>query len=148
GAADLSVRVRDACGHQQIVSQPFYIAQQLLKPGLTEFSVGAGAARLNYGLENFDYGSSFGYGGVRQGFTSNLTGELRAEADEDGAAAGIGADVLIGRLGVVSGGFAGSNGSTGSGTRYLIGFDRQTPFLSFGARYTDARPHYRGTGGA
>ncbi|HJW52326.1 MAG TPA: fimbria/pilus outer membrane usher protein, partial [Burkholderiaceae bacterium] len=146
GAGELNLVVRDAFGQQQIVSQPFYIAQQLLKPGLTEFSVGAGAARLNYGLENFDYGSSFGYGWVRQGFTSNLTGELRAEADEDGAAAGVGADVLIGRLGVLSGGFAGSNGPDGSGTRYLIGFDRQTPFLSFGARYTHASPHYREIG--
>jgi len=146
GAGELNLVVRDAFGQQQIVSQPFYIAQQLLKAGLTEFSVGAGAARLNYGLENFDYGSSFGYGWVRQGFTSNLTGELRAEADEDGAAAGIGADVLIGRLGVLSGGFAGSSGPNGTGTRYLIGFDRQTPFVSFGARYTHASPHYREIG--
>jgi len=146
GAGQLNLVVRDAFGQQQIVSQPFYIAQQLLKPGLTEFSVGAGAARLNYGLENFDYGSSFGYGWVRQGFTSNLTGELRAEADEDGAAAGVGADVLIGRLGVLSGGLAGSSGPNGTGTRYLIGFDRQTPFVSFGARYTRGSPHYREIG--
>ena len=43
--------VRDAFGQQQVVTQPFYIAQQLLRPGLTEFSVGAGAGRLNYGLD-------------------------------------------------------------------------------------------------
>ena len=146
GAGQLNMVVRDAFGQQQVVSQPFYIAQQLLKPGLTEYSVGAGAARLNYGLENFDYGGSFGYGWIRQGFTSNLTGELRAEADTDGAAAGVGADVLIGDIGVVSGGIAGSSGPNGSGTRYLIGFDRQTPFLSFGARYTSASKHYREIG--
>ena len=35
---------------------------------------------------------------------------------------------------------------SGSGTRYLIGFDRQTPFLSFGARYTSASKHYREIG--
>jgi len=146
GAGQLNLVVRDAFGQQQVVSQPFYIAQQLLKPGLTEFSVGAGAARLNYGLENFDYGSAFGYGWVRQGLATNLTGELRAEADTEGAAAGVGADVLIGNLGVVSGGVTGSSGPRGTGTRYLIGFDRQTPFLSFGARYTYASENYREIG--
>jgi outer membrane usher protein len=146
GAGQLNLVVRDAFGQQQVVTQPFYIAQQLLKPGLTEFSVGAGAARLNYGLENFDYGNTFGYGWVRQGLSSNLTGELRAEADTDGAAAGVGADVLVGDLGVVSGGLAGSSGPKGTGTRYLVGFDRQTPFLSFGARYTYASENYREIG--
>jgi outer membrane usher protein len=146
GAGQLNLVVRDAFGQQQVVTQPFYIAQQLLKPGLTEYSVGVGAARLNYGLENFDYGGAFGYGWVRQGFTSNLTGELRAEADTDGAAAGVGGDVLVGDIGVVSAGLAGSSGSNGSGARYLIGFDRQTPFLSFGARYTRASENYREIG--
>lgn len=146
GAGELNLVVRDAFGQQQVISQPFYIAQQLLKPGLTEFSVGAGAARLDYGLKNLDYGGSFGYGWIRQGFTSNVTGELRAEADSDGAAAGVGADVLVGDVGVVSGGIAGSSGPKGSGARYLIGFDRQTPFLSFGARFTRASEHYRELG--
>jgi outer membrane usher protein len=148
GAGQLNLVVRDAFGQQQVVSQPFYVAQQLLKPGLSEFSAGAGAARLNYGLENFDYGGAFGYGWIRHGFGANITGELRAEADRDGATAGVGADVLIGRLGVVSGGLARSDSSNGAGTRYLVGFDRQTPFLSFGARYTHASENFREIGEA
>ena len=39
GAGELNMVVRDAFGQQQVVTQPFYIAQQLLRPGLTEFSV-------------------------------------------------------------------------------------------------------------
>ncbi len=74
GAGELNLVVRDAFGQQQVVSQPFYIAQQLLKPGLTEFSVGAGAARLDYGLKNLDYGGSFGYGWMRHGFGTNHHG--------------------------------------------------------------------------
>ena len=146
GAGELNMVVRDAFGQQQVVTQPFYIAQQLLRPGLTEFSVGAGAGRLNYGLTNLDYGGTIAYGWARHGISANLTGELRAEADADGAAVGAGTDVLVGNLGVLSVGGTATQGPQGNGTRYLVGFDRQTPFLSFGARFTRASENYREIG--
>ena len=146
GAGELNMVVRDAFGQQQVVTQPFYIAQQLLRPGLTEFSVGAGAGRLNYGLTNLDYGGTIAYGWARHGISANLTGEVRAEADADGAAVGAGTDVLVGNLGVLSVGGTATQGPQGNGTRYLVGFDRQTPFLSFGARFTRASENYREIG--
>ena len=45
GAGELNMVVRDPFGQERVISQPFYIAQQLLRPGLTEFSVGAGSGR-------------------------------------------------------------------------------------------------------
>ena len=146
GAGELNMVVRDPFGQERVVTQPFYIAQQLLRPGLTEFSVGAGSGRLNYGIENFDYGGTVAYGWVRHGINSSLTGELRGEADNDGASVGTGADILVGDLGVLSVGGAASHGPDGNGTRYLLGFDRQTPFLSAGVRFTRASENYREIG--
>ena len=83
---------------------------------------------------------------MRHGISANLTGELRAEADADGAAVGAGTDVLVGNLGVLSVGGTASQGPHGNGTRYLVGFDRQTPFLSVGARFTRASENYREIG--
>ena len=146
GAGELNMVVRDPFGQERVITQPFYIAQQLLRPGLTEFSVGAGSGRLNYGIENFDYSGTVAYGWARHGINSNLTGELRGEADNDGASVGAGADILVGDLGVLSFGGAASQGPDGNGTRYLLGFDRQTPFLSAGVRFTRASETYREIG--
>jgi outer membrane usher protein len=148
GAGELNMVVRDPFGQERVISQPFYIAQQLLRPGLTEFSVGAGSGRLNYGIENFDYGGNLAYGWLRHGLSENLTGELRGEADNDGAALGGGADLLVGDIGVLSLGGTASQGPRGNGSRYLIGFDRQTPFVSAGARVTRASENYREIGDA
>ena len=142
GAGDLNLVVRDAFGQQRVISQPFYVAQQLLRPGLTEFSISAGAERRNYGIRNFDYGQGYASGYLRGGLTQNLTAEARAEFDGDGGAAGVGADVLVGQLGVVSAGAALSQVNGVSGARYLLGFDRQGRVLSFGARATRATSGY------
>jgi len=142
GAGDLNLVVRDAFGQERVISQPFYVAQQLLRPGLTEFSVSAGAERLNYGIRNFDYGQGYASGYLRTGLTETLTAEARAEFDRDGATAGVGGDLLIGRVGVVSAGAALSRVNGASGARYLLGFDRQGRLLSFGARATRATSGY------
>jgi outer membrane usher protein len=146
GAGELNMVVRDPFGQERVITQPFYIAQQLLRPGLTEFSVGAGSGRLNYGIENFDYSGTIAYGWVRHGISTHLTGEMRGEADNDGASVGAGTDVLVGDLGVLSVGAAASQGPDGNGARYLLGFDRQSPFVSAGARFTRASENYREVG--
>lgn len=142
GAGDLNLVVRDAFGQQRVISQPFYVAQQLLRPGLTEFSISAGAERRNYGIRNFDYGEGYASGYLRRGFTGNLTAEARAEVDRDGGAVGAGADLLVGQLGVVSAGAALSQVNGAAGAKYLLGFDRQGRLLSFGARATRATSGY------
>lgn len=142
GAGDLNLVVRDAFGQERVISQPFYVAQQLLRPGLTEFSISAGAERLNYGIRNFDYGQGYASGYLRTGLSQDFTAEARAEFDQDGATAGIGGDLLVGQVGVVSAGAALSRVNGASGAKYLLGFDRQGRMLSFGARATRATSGY------
>jgi len=152
GAGELQVVVNNAFGQQQIITQPFYVTSQLLKPGLSEFSYSAGAERFNYGVDNLDYQGFIGSAFYRYGVNDGLTVQGRAEADEHVRGAGAGADWVVGLFGVLSTGVAGSSasgnadGHNGSGVRYLLGFSRQTPLLSFAVQSTWASDNYRQIG--
>jgi outer membrane usher protein len=147
GAGELQLIVRDAFGQQRVITQPYYVASQLLGRGIAQYSLSAGSERYDYGLRNFRYRDAYGSGWLRRGLSDQLTAEVRAEADSSSAAAGFGADYLIGTIGVLSTGFAGSQSKeVGSGYRWLLGFDRSSPFLSFGARSSWASRDYREIG--
>jgi outer membrane usher protein len=146
GAGQLQLVVRDALGREQVISQPYYVANQLLRAGVTEFSLNAGAERFNYGLKNLDYEGGFASAWWRQGLSDQLTAELRAEADDNVTGAGAGVGYLLGNVGVISAGVAVSQTDRGSGQRTLLGFDRETPVFSFGARGTWASRNYEEIG--
>jgi outer membrane usher protein len=146
GAGELQLVVRDAFGQQRLISQPYYVASQLLRPGVSQFSFSAGAERFDYGLRSFDYGSGYAAGWYRLGVDDTHTGELRAEADSSGVTAGFGSDYLVGQLGVLSTGFSASHANAGDGYRALLGFDRSSPYFSFAVRSTWASDGYREIG--
>ena len=143
GAGELQLVVTNALGQQQIITQPYYTTTQLLRAGLSEFSVSAGAARFNYGLQNFDYRDGLVSGLYRHGVSDRLTLEGRGEVSSDVRGAGVGATQVLGVIGVLEAGVAGSNTTLGTGERLLLGFERQTQRLSFGVRSTWASPQYR-----
>ena len=152
GAGELQVVVNNAFGQQQVISQPFYLTSQLLKPGLSEFSYSLGSARFNYGVENLDYHGYLGSAYYRYGVNDGLTVQGRAEGDNHVRGAGVGADWVVGVFGVLSAGVAGStasgnrDGRNGSGERYLLGFSRQTQGWSFAAQSTWASDNFRQIG--
>ncbi len=51
GAGQMQLVVRDLLGRETVISQNYYLAPVLLKPGLSDFSFEAGSLRENYGLE-------------------------------------------------------------------------------------------------
>jgi outer membrane usher protein len=146
GAGELQLVVRDAFGQQRLISQPYYVASELLRPGVSQFSFSAGAERFDYGLRNFDYGSGYAAGWYRVGFDENFTGEVRGEADNSSVTAGFGVDQLLGLIGVLSTGFSMSHANAGDGYRVLLGFDRSSPYFSFAVRSTWASDGYREIG--
>ena len=152
GAGELQVVITNAFGQQQVITQPFYVTSQLLKPGLSEFSFSAGAERFNYGLRTGDYQGFVGSAFYRYGVNDRLTVQARAEGDDHVQGAGVGADYVVGYLGVLSAGVAASStsggvaGATGSGQRYLVGFSRQAYLASFAIQSTWATPRYREIG--
>lgn len=144
GSGNVQLVVRDLQGRETLITQPFYASTDLLVAGLSEYSVEAGALRRNFGTRSNDYDALVGSAIFRHGVTDSLTAEVRAEGMRDQAAAGVGANVLVGRLGVVSGTVAASSGrDTGTGTLVTAGFSRQAERLGITVRTLWAQSSFR-----
>lgn len=156
GAGQTQLVIRDLFGRQQIINQPFYASQALLKKGLDSFSYEFGVIRNNYGINSNDYKNWLGSANYRRGLTDFLTGEFHSEAMQNQQAAGVGGDYLIPQIGTFSSFIAGSHGrlapnyvapqiypfvvypQTGnipnSGALVLLGVDRLAQPWSFSGR--------------
>jgi outer membrane usher protein len=127
GAGQLQLIVRDLLGRETVINQGYYLAPQLLRPGLSDFSFEAGSFREQYGIESNDYGAVFGSGAYRIGITDALTVEAGTELQRGRAAAGTGLTALIEDF-VVVGAAAGYSSSDGErGAHYNATLQRVTP---------------------
>jgi len=139
GTGEVRLVVRDVLGREQLVTQPFYASQALLREGLVDFSSELGLVRNNFGISSFDYGSWLGSSTVRRGMSDHFTGELHAEIMRNQVAVGGGGDYLLPGFGTISTYAAGSRSSaasspTRSGGLLAVGFERQAARWSLSAR--------------
>ena len=149
GAGEALVVVRDALGRETRVAQPFYSSPSLLRAGLRDYSLEAGALRRDYGLVSQNYGDLFASGVLRQGLNDRFTGELRAEFQADRAAGGIGGLGLIGNLGLLSASAVYGQSREGGGWQAVLGFERDVPgFYSLGLRTQWMQPGFTQIGQA
>lgn len=95
GQGDVSIRIRDILGRDQLLSVPYLVSPELLAPGLTLTDYSAGAVRRQYGLANFDYGSPFVTAAIRHGQTEALTYNASAEVLADQLTARFGTAVRM-----------------------------------------------------
>lgn len=102
GAGAATVVTTDALGRQVSTSLPFYVSTQLLKPGLTDYSVSLGALRRSYGLRSFDYGQPMAAGVLRRGWNDRLTLEAQGQLARGLAVGGVGAVLQAGIYGTLS----------------------------------------------
>lgn len=103
GLGQAQLVLTDAFGRAATMDFSFYDSSLLLREGLDEWSVEAGALRRNYGRKSFDYqGNPFGSGTWRRGLTNRLTMEAHGEATAHLANGGIGFAWLAGPFGVIS----------------------------------------------
>lgn len=137
GAGEATVVTTDALGRQVSTSVPFYVSNQLLQKGLTDFDFSLGKVRNNYGLDSNDYGDPAFSGIYRLGVTNSLTLSTHAEATKGLQLGGVGADIAVWRLGTLS--LAGSQSRADHrvvGTAYY-GTDSLTQTLTNSAAYND-----------
>ena len=88
GLGQARVVVTDVLGRQQVISQNFYAGREMLRPGLSDFSVALGALRENFGYRSADYGRGAFSALYRRGLTAALTADVRADiAGGDGGVA-------------------------------------------------------------
>ncbi|MGC1303551.1 MAG: fimbria/pilus outer membrane usher protein [Caulobacteraceae bacterium] len=138
GAGQVTLMVHDALGVEQQVTTSYYVSSGLLRPGLRDFSIEAGAERADYGVQSFDYRDPFVAGTYRQGFNDNLTGESRVELGSRVQDVGGGAVALWPALGEFGLAVAASNSNAGAGGLVRASFNRLTPHWNVSVIYQHA----------
>lgn len=142
GAGEANLIVTDMHGRSIAATLPFYVASELLAPGLTDFALAAGAFRENYGRRNFDYGGVAATASARHGLTAGVTLEVRAEIAEDMQLAGGGAMVKLGGGGVISGSYSRSFSDNGAGSQLTLGYEYQARLFSLALRHSRQSADY------
>ncbi|MCH2486409.1 MAG: fimbria/pilus outer membrane usher protein [Erythrobacter sp.] len=132
GAGEARVVTTDAVGRQVETVIPFYVAPELLRPGLVDFAAEAGFLRRDYALRNFSYGKPAASASVRRGMTRKLTLEAHGETSKGVLAGGIGAIWAPGIWGSFQGAVAASSGSLGSGHAWTLGYSYSGPRFGIG----------------
>jgi outer membrane usher protein len=131
GQGDIQMVVTDVLGRQQVITQSYISAQELLRPGVNAYTYEAGILRRNFGIVSSEYGSLFAEAQQRHGFTDRLTADARVEASGKQQTASVGAEYGIMPLGIIGGGFAASESPLGpGGLGYLI-MQRRARLLGF-----------------
>lgn len=144
GNGQAQVVITDAMGRQSTVDFSFYTANQLLRKGLSDYSVEAGFARKSYGTDSFSYASDPAASGTwRRGITDWLTIEGHAEASADVSDAGAGAVVAPGEAGIVNMAAARSTGKGRSGSQFELGYNWRNDRFNFSIDSTRTVGDYR-----
>ncbi len=139
GSGQARIVVTDALGRQTSITQPFYASPALLRPGLTDFALAAGALRENYARASNDYGDAFALGVYRRGLTPWFTVEARGEASAVRSGAGVAFSFVpwrIGQIDVAADASQSETGRTSGATS--VAFTRAGGPLSLSASFTAA----------
>ncbi|MBY8821791.1 fimbria/pilus outer membrane usher protein [Sphingomonas colocasiae] len=135
GAGQATLAVTDMLGRRVTTTIPFYVSNDLLRPGLLDFSGSAGVLRRNYGRRNFDYGLAAATAALRYGVSRLITVEGSAEAGSGFASASLGALVQLGNAGVVNAGYAVSDDHGETGDRLTLGYQYRARRFGFAASH-------------
>lgn len=142
GQGDALIVVKDLLGREQLITQPFYVAPQLLSQGTHSYSYEAGLIRQNYGLSSFDYGRALVVGTHRYGISDQLTVEVHGEILRQQQTFGVSGSYLWPALGVFNLTLGGSHSDFGSDPFAAIGFQRQSRWFNIAARTRIAGKEY------
>ena len=139
GAGTARMVVTDAFGQVRTLDFPFYSTQRLLAHGLSDWSIGLGVVREDYGIRSFAYANEpVASATLRYGVGDRFTIEGHAEGGDGLASAGIGGVWLLGMAGVLDLSHARSSvdGSHGSQTGVGYGWNNQRFNFSVESRRT------------
>ena len=142
GQGDATLVVRDALGVERRVVSSYYVSTELLRPGLSDYSLEAGAERNDYGVSSFHYGSPFASATYRRGLTRGLTIETRTELGSHLQGTGAGLAAVVGHLGEVGASLAVSTGRDGPGFLYRLSAASISAHWSFAITYQSATQSY------
>ncbi|WWO97900.1 MAG: fimbria/pilus outer membrane usher protein [Candidatus Dasytiphilus stammeri] len=131
GAGKATVVLKDILGNKLSKIMPYYVANEQLKKGLTDFSISLGFIRKNYGINSTDYGELASSSFLRYGLNSWLTLEGKIEGIPHMLNSGLGAGIKIFSLGLINISWTGS----------MIKNHSEYDTLMIGNRITRINPH-------
>jgi len=134
GERDVEIVIKDAYGHEQRITRPFYFTDVPLKKGLHEYSYNIGFLREDFGIKSNSYGplviSAFHRYGVSDSFTVGLRGEGKKGLYNIGPEA----SYVIKKLGIITSSFAYSYNKDKERSGFAGSFDYNYQSNRFSAR--------------
>jgi outer membrane usher protein len=147
GAGEARLVVRDLLGRDTVITQPFFVTNTMLAPGLDDWDVEAGRVRRNLGLANNDYGDAFAAGLWRRGMSSSLTLEARAEFSQPLKLIGAGMLTMLPWEVLARASLVGSHSADlGDGGHWLVGLEHQGLYGGVNVEIQHSTPAFRETG--
>ncbi len=147
GAGEATVVTTDALGRQVSTTVPFYVANTLLRAGLSDFDLSMGALRRDYGWRSNHYDSAAASGIWRYGLNDSLTFSSHSEIGDDLQLAGIGTDIALWRFGTLTNAVAWSRNQdgefSGEGNQYTVGYSWLAPSFSLSLQHQQRSGDYR-----
>lgn len=143
GAGLAQVVVTDVFGRTQVMQIPFYASAQLLRAGLTDWSLSMGYARQDYGLASSSYDDQpLLSASLRHGWRDSLTAEAHVEGGDGVRLGGAGLLWQMGPLGMLNLAHARSAHQQRRGRLTAWGYRWQTRHLSVGIERQQTHPDY------
>ena len=135
GAGTVQLVVHDSTGKQVVTKTDYFASQDLLRPGLIDYSAELGFARTHFGADKDGYDRRLmGSASVRTGATDWLTWEGHAEGGVGLINAGTGIVASLGRLGTGQFAAAASTTRDGNGVEFTGSIQVALGDVTFGAR--------------
>lgn len=147
GAGEATVITTDHLGRQKFSTVNFYVAEQLLKPGLLDYSFSVGHRRIGFGVDSFNYDHNLATSGsVRYGVNNFLTVETHGEFIADFQNWGFGILGRIGNAGIVELSRRTSNYHSIRGLQTSMGYRYNSGRFSLSTRLVKRNSNYRDLG--
>jgi outer membrane usher protein len=143
GAGTAELILTDALGRQSVVTADYYTAPQLLKSGLSDWSLEAGFLRKDYGRADSEYEDGFVAAGYARGLSDQFTFEVRSTASQSFNTAGVSGAVSHPGLGVLQASTAVSEGRGFSGNLVDVSHEWRSSAFSLGSSVRYTTPGYR-----
>ena len=128
GYGDIELILRDQFGRETRLSSPYYLTDQLLKPGFQEYSYSAGLRRDSYGSSDDHYSSAALLGMHRYGWNRRLTLGYSFQAGDGLFMVTPSLDLLAGTSGIISLAVGGNTGNESGGAGLLRYAFNRRPF--------------------
>lgn len=147
GAGSASIITTDLQGRQSQQNISFYIVNELLKPGYSDYDISVGKLRKDFGIQSDNYHDALLFSGLyRYGVTDYLTPEIFAQSSRHLNMGGIGVTTRLGHWGSAEASYAQSRYRALQGSQYTLGYRYHNHRYGLNLRHIRRSENFRDAG--